>query len=610
MNYISKKAKIFFISTICIVFVFASGFIGSQTQKPTVESLVLPGTEKGITYPYRPDMLHDPRLQLPNKKKLTRVYLFIVPFRSCTKNPSPQWRGKAWAQYLKNQLANSVYSRRHLFYQTKLAPLSEQSDKKNFYIDLEKYLNEDSRYQPNVADLFPDAPWNDPRKKKNHFDQNTQVYTHILNVPWKEFAADSDWCTNKSKTIHKTEWLKFFHATAKDLYQSMRIQKTDAHFQFFILAGHYSEGAKGSQNNEGDPKRQILDYEFALFDSFTGEIFLQNKYRITGQNEWTSLSQVVSTIKEKFLAGSASLDLGHARPGFRIYINDIYYGMTPLKIKGLQPGFYALRMEKKGFRIYQTNIALNANEHKKVSVKFKKIEYKNSILIHSAKPGNVFVNGRFLGPSPVKMTNLEVGQHRVRIHYQDNKFSEHSFAITNEDCVSSESTQKPKTKQVLLGNEYYQSSYSQVYKPYRGFNFFRNGNNFEILGKYSLAASVLSFTMALVTDGLYKRKVDIKALDGVLHTETYHSMTKVFVGAGFTTLTASGVLFYFSLYKDDESFVFENTENTMNMMETVLSGYPGSVFQSQLGSNPVCALGNIPRTKQEIVYNFGLKKNF
>lgn len=64
----------------------------------------------------------------------------------------------------------------------------------------------------------------------------------------------------------------------------------------------------------------------------------------------------------------ARLEIHSIPENARIYIDNEYYGRTPQIIERLEVGYHRLRLEKNGYRPYETNIYLRANDNQHLDI--------------------------------------------------------------------------------------------------------------------------------------------------------------------------------------------------------------------------------------------------
>jgi len=108
--------------------------------------------------------------------------------------------------------------------------------------------------------------------------------------------------------------------------------------------------------------------------------------------------------------------------GALVYIGGAYYGITPQIVGDLQPGYYAVRLEKAGFEAWSDNVYVTAGESTDVSHTFSvtptltatPVPQTGTLAVSSEPAGaQVFIDGRFEGITPVTIPSIEKGSRTV-----------------------------------------------------------------------------------------------------------------------------------------------------------------------------------------------------
>jgi len=108
--------------------------------------------------------------------------------------------------------------------------------------------------------------------------------------------------------------------------------------------------------------------------------------------------------------------------GANVYIGGNYYGLTPQIVSDLQPGYYAVKLEKAGFQEWSQNVYVTAGETTDVTHTFTvtptetatQVPATGTVAVSSEPAGaQVFIDGKFEGITPVTIPSIETGSHTV-----------------------------------------------------------------------------------------------------------------------------------------------------------------------------------------------------
>jgi hypothetical protein len=110
----------------------------------------------------------------------------------------------------------------------------------------------------------------------------------------------------------------------------------------------------------------------------------------------------------------------HTEPeGAGVYLDGQYMGETPLTIKDALPGRYELRIEKKGYDRYVTEIVLTGEKSGgqplilEITMKEEGPLYGTlSVYTHPEK-ASLYFNGEYTGTTPVQKDNVEYGEYEI-----------------------------------------------------------------------------------------------------------------------------------------------------------------------------------------------------
>ncbi len=120
--------------------------------------------------------------------------------------------------------------------------------------------------------------------------------------------------------------------------------------------------------------------------------------------------------------------------GASVFINNSFYGQTPLKI-ALDNGTYNLRVELSGYRQFQTTLSVQGDMS--VPVNLERDTVNLTIQATGLVGAQVFVDGKSVGSTPVT-TAVEPGNRRVRVTFPGYINYETSLSITGPMTVNAD----------------------------------------------------------------------------------------------------------------------------------------------------------------------------
>ncbi len=116
----------------------------------------------------------------------------------------------------------------------------------------------------------------------------------------------------------------------------------------------------------------------------------------------------------------ASLTINSNPSGAKVYVDGDYRGTTPLTLN-LTPGTHSIKLTKQDYQDYTTTITLNPGESKTISVTLTPAF--GYLSVDSSPAGaKVYVDGSYIGDTPIENYKLSIGQHSLKITkqgYQD-----------------------------------------------------------------------------------------------------------------------------------------------------------------------------------------------
>ncbi len=125
------------------------------------------------------------------------------------------------------------------------------------------------------------------------------------------------------------------------------------------------------------------------------------------QSVFASMTQVQIT---------GSISLSSSPSGANIFIDGLNVGITPMTLQGVQPGNHSVRLALSGYNDYNAAISVIAGQTTFISATLAQVQLTGDISVSSTPSGaNVYIDGVYVGISPLVSTGVAQGAHSVRI---------------------------------------------------------------------------------------------------------------------------------------------------------------------------------------------------
>ena len=108
----------------------------------------------------------------------------------------------------------------------------------------------------------------------------------------------------------------------------------------------------------------------------------------------------------------------NSEPAGEVYINRKKMGLAPLKNVRLKEGTHRLGIVKTGFKTLIKNIEIvGGKDVPALSFKLEKITFSNIELIHVHPWGNVYIDDKSIGESPLRNVKVLPGEHTIKVEH-------------------------------------------------------------------------------------------------------------------------------------------------------------------------------------------------
>lgn len=174
--------------------------------------------------------------------------------------------------------------------------------------------------------------------------------------------------------------------------------------------------------------RELQTQELARFQSGQsfatsdiGERGFQSAFRIVvnpvPQSGWVTATTYYDVTRggssQPTTPAEATLAIDSDPRGADVYLDGRLQGTTPLRATS-QPGRRTLRIERDGYRTFETTLRLSPGESRRVSADLERVPTTGTLRFESSPDGaDVFVNGRFQGTTPIAAQDVQPGTYDV-----------------------------------------------------------------------------------------------------------------------------------------------------------------------------------------------------
>lgn len=111
---------------------------------------------------------------------------------------------------------------------------------------------------------------------------------------------------------------------------------------------------------------------------------------------------------------TGAINITSEPPDAQVYLNMELRGTTPLSIEGLAAGPYLVTLRKPGFDEFNATVELE--DSMRYPVQASLVATRALLLVHSTPPGaDVEIDNAAFGKTPLLVTSLRLGTHRVRL---------------------------------------------------------------------------------------------------------------------------------------------------------------------------------------------------
>jgi len=133
---------------------------------------------------------------------------------------------------------------------------------------------------------------------------------------------------------------------------------------------------------------------------------------------------------EKLVLDSGVIDIITEPAGVEVTVNGIARGKSPLKVSDIPKGRATVRFRMDGFAEEIRELSMNAGDHQTLSLVMRGLP--GTLSLTSLPPGaRFYVNGEFVGKSPVVMQNLNPADYDVRAELEGHGMLSRKVTLAN-----------------------------------------------------------------------------------------------------------------------------------------------------------------------------------
>lgn len=122
-----------------------------------------------------------------------------------------------------------------------------------------------------------------------------------------------------------------------------------------------------------------------------------------------------STYACSIIGDFGSLTVSSNPSSANLYVDNVYYGLTPITVTPLSVGTHSVRLTKSGYLDYNTSVIISANQTTFLNVTLSPMPTGNLYIVSNPTGAKVYLEGTYKGLTPILIENLIIGQYLVQI---------------------------------------------------------------------------------------------------------------------------------------------------------------------------------------------------
>ena len=175
------------------------------------------------------------------------------------------------------------------------------------------------------------------------------------------------------------------------------------------------------EQENGGPDDFVIPFSFSGFDDGRVKFTIQ----VNGTDVLTDEVTIGSPVSR-----TGTLYLKSSPPSAMVYVDGVFYGLTPRKVTGVSPGIRTVRMTKEGYADFVDQVLVTTSGIKMVMATLSPAT--GSIRLNSIPPhADVYLDSTLVGTTPMTITGVSPGTHTLVLMKEG--YRDYSTGITITD---------------------------------------------------------------------------------------------------------------------------------------------------------------------------------
>jgi len=140
------------------------------------------------------------------------------------------------------------------------------------------------------------------------------------------------------------------------------------------------------------------------------------------QQDWVTDTALYYVGNQPQTPAFGNLNIDSSPRQAQVFVDGDFVGYTPTDY-GTHPGRHDIRITKDGYEAFQTSVNLRPGDTQSINANLRPVRQTGSVSFDSNPRGaNVYLDGNFVGSTPIGRMNVDSGSHTVRFSlggYQD-----------------------------------------------------------------------------------------------------------------------------------------------------------------------------------------------
>ncbi|OPX67209.1 MAG: PEGA domain protein [Methanoregulaceae archaeon PtaB.Bin056] len=179
------------------------------------------------------------------------------------------------------------------------------------------------------------------------------------------------------------------------------------------------------EQENGGPDNFVIPFSFSGFEDGRVKFTIQ----VNGTDVLTDEVTIGSPVSR-----TGTLYLKSSPPAAMVYVDGVYYGLTPRKVTGVSPGIRTVKMTKEGYADYVEQVMVTTSGIKMVMATLNPAT--GSIRVSSIPAhAEVYLDSALMGTTPMTVTGVVQGTHTLTLKKDGYRDYTTSITITNGETI-------------------------------------------------------------------------------------------------------------------------------------------------------------------------------